>query len=409
MIGKSTVQAASYAYVQNEEYEGVHAVYIGYKKTQGVNTRRHCLVFAVERKVSHAEMVERGIPFLPSQLDEYETDVVECPRMKAQGNWKQMRGPVPPVEPEGMLIPQGVRDRNRPAPGGVSVGHEEITAGTLGGWVHTVANSGFWYALTNAHVGADTNEGLAGDPVLQPGPFDGGGPNDFLGPLYQRASIRMGGIGDSVPGPGCPNVEPPPPAPKKSKPASVYWKVGTALLNAGPRLFGCPYRATVMSEVKARFRLQGAFIQRWMRAQESGPFCLDQPWPNLIDACLVGPVDSVHVEPEIFGIGRPTAVGDPPLGTPVQKQGRTTFRTKGMVVGVNGSVQVSYGNDGTALFEDQIFIEGIGGDFSAGGDSGSWVVSELGTVFYGLLFAGGGGTTIANRATVVMSTLGATL
>jgi hypothetical protein len=298
----------------------------------------------------------------------------------------------------------------------VSYGHRNITTGTLGGWVHRVEFATAWYALTNAHVGADINEGEREDSVLQPGPFDGGSPMlDELGTLFQRVAIRMG---VNNPGPGCPDVEPPPPPidpptdpdpPKKNKAASVYWKVGTALLNAGPRLFGCPYRATVMSEVKARLRLQGAFIQRWMKAQASGPFCISQPWPNLIDACLVGPVDDLDVDPDILGIGRQTGVADPALGTGVKKQGRTTFLTTGTVVGVNGSVQVSYGADGVALFEDQIFIEGNGGDFSAGGDSGSWVVSDDGQTLHGLLFAGGGGITIANRASVVLSILGATL
>jgi len=70
----------------------------------------------------------------------------------------------------------------RPVPTGVSTGHPNITAGTIGARVRDAL--GNVYALSNNHVYADQNRADFGDPVLQPGPFDGGQyPADSIGGL----------------------------------------------------------------------------------------------------------------------------------------------------------------------------------------------------------------------------------
>lgn len=58
----------------------------------------------------------------------------------------------------------------RPLIGGISVGHWEITAGTLGMFVKDTSNN--IYIMSNNHVLAAINKGKPGDPVLQPGPYD---------------------------------------------------------------------------------------------------------------------------------------------------------------------------------------------------------------------------------------------
>lgn len=63
--------------------------------------------------------------------------------------------------------------RQRPASAGMSIGHRDITAGTLGGLVRDTA-TGKVLILSNNHVLADTNQAQIGDPILQPGPLDGG-------------------------------------------------------------------------------------------------------------------------------------------------------------------------------------------------------------------------------------------
>jgi hypothetical protein len=68
------------------------------------------------------------------------------------------------------------RMRLRPAPGGISVGHRAITAGTLGclSRGRTAPRSNRLMILSNNHVLANSNAAAIGDAILQPGPFDGG-------------------------------------------------------------------------------------------------------------------------------------------------------------------------------------------------------------------------------------------
>jgi hypothetical protein len=68
--------------------------------------------------------------------------------------------------------------RLRPAPGGVSIGHPAGTAGTLTCAVIDSKTLEVIGGLTNNHVAAldwgQLHEGKIGDPILQPGPYDGG-------------------------------------------------------------------------------------------------------------------------------------------------------------------------------------------------------------------------------------------
>ena len=68
-----------------------------------------------------------------------------------------------------------------PVPIGVSTGHPEVTAGTIG---CRVTDGTYVYALSNNHVYADENLALIGGPVIQPGSYDGGAsPADDIGTL----------------------------------------------------------------------------------------------------------------------------------------------------------------------------------------------------------------------------------
>ncbi|MCH7475599.1 MAG: hypothetical protein IIA27_13125, partial [Gemmatimonadetes bacterium] len=60
---------------------------------------------------------------------------------------------------------------DRPVPIGVSTGHPDITAGTIGARVIDANNA--VYALSNNHVYANRNAAQIGDAVIQPGTFDG--------------------------------------------------------------------------------------------------------------------------------------------------------------------------------------------------------------------------------------------
>lgn len=81
--------------------------------------------------------------------------------------------------------------RARPAPNGFSVGHPDITAGTLGA---RVRDGGNVYILSNNHVTAASNSANIGDPTLQPGSFDGGSePDDVIGTLAAYKEILFDG------------------------------------------------------------------------------------------------------------------------------------------------------------------------------------------------------------------------
>ena len=99
------------------------------------------------------------------------------------------------------------------------------------------------------------------------------------------------------------------------------------------------------------------------------------------------------------------------LGMLVKKCGRTTNLTKGKVSAMNATVLISY-DTGQVRFENQIVVKGSRGQFSAGGDSGSLIVTQSGGLNpspVALLFAGGQNTTIGNPIGLVLGALGITI
>ncbi len=87
--------------------------------------------------------------------------------------------------------------RVRPAPGGVSIGHPDITAGTLGCTARDKL-TGEVFGLSNNHVVANdwgtVHTGKKGDPTLQPGVYDGGTiSNDKLGELVRWEPVLTDG------------------------------------------------------------------------------------------------------------------------------------------------------------------------------------------------------------------------
>jgi hypothetical protein len=117
----------------------------------------------------------------------------------------------------------------------------------------------------------------------------------------------------------------------------------------------------------------------------------------------------------IEDIGVPSAaVAVPTVGMSVAKSGRTTGFTTGNIQSINTSVSVQYqqncggGKKFTVSYTGQIVI--TPGSFSAGGDSGSLIVTNNSAHNpVGLLFAGSSSSTIANPATLVLTRLSAAL
>jgi hypothetical protein len=96
--------------------------------------------------------------------------------------------------------------RLRPAEGGFSVAHFAVTAGTIGTCVYDILPGGATgatprhglgipqrtYILSNNHVLANSNLAQIGDPILQPGPLDGGvDPSDRIAVLSRFVPMAL--------------------------------------------------------------------------------------------------------------------------------------------------------------------------------------------------------------------------
>lgn len=308
----------------------VVATGVGYKVISGKRTAIPSIICSVEKKLPVAELADKDV--VPREFDGIPTDIIET-------------GPI-----RALQAPTG---RFRPAPGGVSIGHRDITAGTLGCWVRRDGN---WMILSNNHVLANSNAAQIGDPILQPGPYDGGrNPEDQIAVLEDFVPIELiDGASD----------------------CNIAGAIA-GVLNAFAGALG------------SNTRLQAVRT----RALE-----------NRVDAAIARPLHEQDVDPEILNIGaiQGTAAGE--LGMAVKKSGRTTGFTQGEILQVDVSVNVQYGGGRIAYFTDQL----MAGAMSQGGDSGSAVLDEQNRLV-GLLFAGSDQSTIINRIEHVFAALNVTL
>jgi hypothetical protein len=91
-------------------------------------------------------------------------------------------------------------------------------------------------------------------------------------------------------------------------------------------------------------------------------------------------------------------------GMRVEKVGRTTGYTTGVVFDVSADVKIEY-DLGILTFQDQILVRGSTGMFSDRGDSGSVIVDRTTERATALLFAGSASHTIANPLGEVLAQL----
>ncbi|MFI9586603.1 hypothetical protein ACIHCQ_33325 [Streptomyces sp. NPDC052236] len=220
------------------------------------------------------------------------------------------------------------RARERPAAAGISIGHGDITAGTLGTLV-TDTSTGNLAILSNNHVLANSNKAKIGDPIYQPGPADAPKtPNNIVGRLARFVPISFG---DSTNRVDCAIAEP----------------IGG----------GCD----LLDDIKGDMTRPTA----------------EQPAVGLLFAgggfhTVLNPINDVVAELGVEMTAGPQArVGPKDLlpGTPVHKTGRTTEYTTGQILGIDVTVVVMYADGQIALFDGQILTSGM----SCGGDSGSIV------------------------------------
>jgi hypothetical protein len=137
--------------------------------------------------------------------------------------------------------------------------------------------------------------------------------------------------------------------------------------------------------------------------------------PSNVDAAIAqlraGQMDSTG---EIEDIGLPGGPIAPAVGMSVAKSGRTTGFTTGTITSVNTSVSVQYqancgsGKKFTVSYTNQVVIGSS--TFSAGGDSGSLIVSNNSAHnAVALLYAGSSTSTIGNPINEVLARLSTAL
>ena len=281
---------------------GVVGVGTGYKVTEGKTTKKLCMrVYVVKKEPTRklpSSMVIPGV-FSVGKKASVPTDVVET----------------------GIIYANSYTSRYRPAPNGVSIGHFAISAGTLGALAedNTTGNT---VVLSNNHVLANSNNAKRNDPILQPGPYDGGTiAKDTIAHLLRWKTIVFGG--------GANYVDAAIALP--DKPADVTNKftcsqIGTNAAAVG-LLFAGSSTITIMNHIQTVL--------------------------NTLNISLFGTVAPAK------------------LRIKVQKCGRTTEYTEGIITDIDATVNVNYGAGRVATYYNQIMT----GDMSDGGDSGSLVLT----------------------------------
>jgi hypothetical protein len=261
---------------------------VGVKWKNGTPTGEPALLALVTQKLER-RLVRRA-DMIPKKLAQMQTDVLAVGYPIAGGGRIQA------------ATPQTLTKRIRPAKGGWSVGHVDITAGTLGTCVYEILPEGKtsppehgigipnrYFILSNNHVLANSNAASVGDPILQPGPFDGGvQPQDRIAALSRFVPITFD-----------------PPVPKDQ-----HQNLVDAAIAEGD-----------FHDLDRELYWIGA-VRGWRRSSEVT------------------------------------------VGLTIQKTGRTTNYTTGRITAINATIDVGYGEGRVARFQDQIITTAMsaGGD-----------------------------------------------
>ena len=131
---------------------------VGEKFVDGVPTGEPAILVFVEKKYSEQGIIRKysSDELVPQALSSVPTDVIEVGKIR-----KHFKNKVRPLVP------------------GYSVGHGDITAGTMGGFFRD--KDGDLVVLSNNHVLANENAAKAGDLIFQPGPIDSSNDRTFRG------------------------------------------------------------------------------------------------------------------------------------------------------------------------------------------------------------------------------------
>ncbi|MTI82095.1 MAG: hypothetical protein FH758_14740 [Firmicutes bacterium] len=320
-------------YLQQDNVMGVG---VGHKQVGNMRTKQMSMVILVEKKIPPEDLKRNHI--VPRKLDGVDTDIIEVGRIKMLANNR--------------------KERIRPALPGCSIGNYRVSAGTLGAIVRD-RTTGERLILSNNHILANGSNGYdgrasVGDPILQPGKYDGGSENDVVGHLLRYIPINRGVSEQQAA--GCPI-------------ASSFSTVTNTML----RMIRPNYTIKVLKQMRKN---------------------------NTVDCALARPDRADLIDNEIIGLGRVNGTTDLRPGMPVVKSGRTSGITRGVVTTIGTTLKVEMDGNETVTFNDQVTTDLS----SEGGDSGSLVLTPDNQAV-GLLFAGSDRMTVFNPIQSVMDAL----
>lgn len=184
------------AHVQEKEQDGIleKTNVVGCSVANKIKDDRETgdpsLTIYVSQKMDKADLPADAM--IPKAVGKFKTDVVETGDIFAGDQIPDEEI----CEEDTEADIQTLKQRWRPAKGGCSVGHYRVTAGTLGTCVIDTRPypgvPGKFYILSNNHVLANSNNANLRDPILQPGPYDGGRyPRDLIARLSRFVPIRF--------------------------------------------------------------------------------------------------------------------------------------------------------------------------------------------------------------------------
>jgi hypothetical protein len=127
-----------------------------------------------------------------------------------------------------------------------------------------------------------------------------------------------------------------------------------------------------------------------------------------VDAAVANRTARGFLLSEIVEVGKLAGTEDPTVGMAVQKRGRTTGLTSGVVQSVTISAKEDFGPPiGIVIMQNQMAVKGDSGAFTAGGDSGSVYVSTTSKKVVGLHWGSdpSAGHSVGNWIKAVVSAL----
>jgi len=164
MSGAASFAAFAAGEMPREASNNLLGVGFGMKSTEGASFDGLALRVYVRTRLPLAMLSSQEI--VPPQINGLPTDVIPVGDLRAQA---------------------------RPTRCGVSIGHSAVTAGTLGCLVRRRAEDGAVYILSNNHILANCNDAAEGEPILEPGPMDGGDPRHPIAVLTDFEPLRFSG------------------------------------------------------------------------------------------------------------------------------------------------------------------------------------------------------------------------